>query len=203
MVVGVAVVLVADGLVVSTGAAMAAGADVVVVGGAVVVVPVVDGAGVVVGAVVVVPPVVVGAPLVVVGVVVGAAIGFHFRDQPIAWGWTNADNGTLAGLYIVTLTTLATPLIFFAIIEAFVHTQFTRRQGIKMFAICAVNIVAAFAVGLTILNVFQPGTKWRESFERHAQAVAKADGTGSQGASQPASALSLLRSSWPGDGSAP
>ena len=110
---------------------------------------------------------------------IGAAIGFLFRDQPILGRWTNADNGTLAGFYIVTLTTLATPLIFFAIIEAFVHTQFTRRQGIKMFAICAVNIAAAFAIGLTILNVFQPGTKWRETFEKHAQQAAKADGAGS------------------------
>lgn len=111
---------------------------------------------------------------------IGAAIGFLFRDQPILGSWTNADNGTLAGFYIVTLTTLATPLIFFAIIEAFVHTQFTRRQGLKMFAICAVNIAAAFAIGLTILNVFQPGTKWRETFEKHAQQAAQADGAGSQ-----------------------
>lgn len=111
---------------------------------------------------------------------IGAAIGFLFRDQPILGRWTNADNGTLAGLYIVTLTTLATPLIFFAIVEAFVHTQFTRRQGIKMFAICAVNIAAAFAIGLAILNVFQPGAMWRETFEKHAQQAAHADGAGAQ-----------------------
>src|SRR5215212_10230265 len=94
---------------------------------------------------------------VVLGVAVGTVLGICFKKEPIAFGWTNADLGKIAGLYIQLLTSLATPLIFLAIVEAFVQTHITARQGIKMFLICALNIAVAFAIGLTILNTFQPG----------------------------------------------
>lgn len=100
---------------------------------------------------------------VVLGVIIGAALGIVFKKEPIIGGWTNGDLGKLAALYIQLLTSLATPLIFLAIVEAFVQTHISGRQGLKMFVICAVNIAVAFAIGLTILNVWQPGAQWQES----------------------------------------
>jgi DAACS family dicarboxylate/amino acid:cation (Na+ or H+) symporter len=98
---------------------------------------------------------------VVIGVAIGTVIGLVFRDREIGFGWTSGHLGIVAGLYIQLLTALATPLIFFAIVEAFVRTNISGRQGLKMFVICAVNIAVAFAIGLVILNVWQPGQTWR------------------------------------------
>ena len=110
---------------------------------------------------------------ILIGLVVGAAIGQYFGREPILFRWNYEDNKTLAALYVQFLTTLATPLIFFAIVEAFVQTPLTGRQGVRMFLICAMNIVFAFAIGLTILNVFQPGKEWSKDFAERADAVAK------------------------------
>ena len=110
---------------------------------------------------------------ILIGLLIGVAIGQIFGRDPILFGWNYEDNKTLAGLYVQFLTTLATPLIFFAIVEAFVQTPLTGRQGLKMFLICAANIAVAFVIGLTILNVFQPGKQWSRDFAERADAVAR------------------------------
>jgi Na+/H+-dicarboxylate symporter len=98
---------------------------------------------------------------VLLGAVIGAALGYQFGQRPFLAGWTTADLARLGGLYIRLLTALATPLIFFAILDAFARTRITGWQGLKMLLVCGVNIVAAFAIGLAILNVWQPGLSWR------------------------------------------
>ena len=112
---------------------------------------------------------------VLAGVLLGAAIGFAFGAKPIAFGGTTAELGEIAGLYIQLLTTLATPLIFFAILDAFVRTNITGRQGAKMFAICGLNVVVAFAIGLTIINVWQPGRAWQGTLASRAETVASGE----------------------------
>jgi len=101
---------------------------------------------------------------VVLGVVLGTLLGLLFGSKEIVLGWTTAHLGVIAGLYIQLLTALATPLIFFAIVEAFVRTEISGRQGLKMFVICAVNIAVAFTIGLVILNVWEPGRVWKGKF---------------------------------------
>lgn len=111
------------------------------------------------------------------GVIIGALVGYCFQSvkQPdgtrlpaeILFQWTTADLGVVAKMYIDLLTTLATPLIFFAVAEAFVRTVITRRQGVKMFAICAFNIAVAFVIGLSILNYFEPGKGWQNAYSEH------------------------------------
>jgi DAACS family dicarboxylate/amino acid:cation (Na+ or H+) symporter len=98
---------------------------------------------------------------VLLGVALGIAIGGSFGRDEIAFGWTTADLARLGGLYIRLLTALAMPLIFFAILDAFARTQITGRQGLKMLLVCGVNIAAAFAVGLLILNTWHPGRSWQ------------------------------------------
>ncbi|HWL08620.1 MAG TPA: dicarboxylate/amino acid:cation symporter [Planctomicrobium sp.] len=101
---------------------------------------------------------------VLLGVMIGGILGFSFEQKEIGLGWSNSDFGLISGLYVQLLTALATPLIFFAIVDAFVRTNISGRKGIKMVCICAINVVAAFAIGLTILNVWKPGTAWSEKF---------------------------------------
>ena len=98
---------------------------------------------------------------VLLGVAIGTALGIIFGSREIVLGWRNDDLAALGGLYIRLLTALATPLIFFAIVDAFVQTRISGWQGLKMLLICGVNIAVAFAIGLTILNVWQPGRTWQ------------------------------------------
>jgi Na+/H+-dicarboxylate symporter len=139
---------------------------------------------------------------VLLGVIAGAAIGLIFGNHEIAFGWTNAHLGEIARLYIQVLTALATPLIFFAIVEAFVKTEITGRQGAKMFLICALNIAVAFFIGLVILNLWQPGRTWKGQLVAAAGTDTKDDGseTGPKAAPLPAppglslSPLEIIRS---------
>jgi DAACS family dicarboxylate/amino acid:cation (Na+ or H+) symporter len=110
----------------------------------------------------------------ILGVIVGTLLGVFFRQDEIAFGWTNSHLGILAGLYIQLLTAMATPLIFLAIIEAFVKTNISGSQGLKMFFICAANITVAFIIGLVILNVWQPGRTWQAEFSKEAAGIATA-----------------------------
>jgi DAACS family dicarboxylate/amino acid:cation (Na+ or H+) symporter len=98
---------------------------------------------------------------VLIGVIVGATLGILFGDREIVFGWKNADLAVLGGLYIRLLTVLATPLIFFAIVDAFVQTRISGWQGLKLAFVCCINIAVAFAIGLTVLNVWQPGRTWQ------------------------------------------
>ncbi len=112
---------------------------------------------------------------VLAGVLLGAAIGLTFGTRPIVFGGTTAELGEIGGLYIQLLTALATPLIFFAILDAFVRTHITGRQGAKMFVICGINIAVAFAIGLTIINVWQPGRAWQGTLATRAQTVVSSE----------------------------
>ena len=140
---------------------------------------------------------------VLLGVIAGAATGLVFGNREIVFGWTNAHFGEIARLYIQVLTALATPLIFFAIVEAFVKTEITGRQGAKMFLICALNIAVAFFIGLVILNVWQPGRTWKGQLAEAAGTDTKDDGseTGPKATTLPAppkdlslSPLEIIRS---------
>src|SRR5690606_20771787 len=78
---------------------------------------------------------------VLLGVVLGTAIGHLFGTEPILFDVTTRHLGELGMLVIRLLTTLCTPLILFAILDAFVRTQITGRQGGHMVMICSLNIV--------------------------------------------------------------
>jgi Na+/H+-dicarboxylate symporter len=98
---------------------------------------------------------------ILLGVAIGSVLGLVFGDREIVLGWDNKDLAVLAGLYIRLLTALATPLIFFAIVDAFVQTRISGWQGLKLILICCANIAVAFAIGLAILNIWQPGRTWQ------------------------------------------
>lgn len=102
---------------------------------------------------------------VLVGVMLGALVGYWFEREPIVAGFGCQELERLGNLVIMLLKALATPLVFFAIVDAFISTEITGRQGLKLVVICAINIVVAFAIGLALLNTLQPGSNWRGRME--------------------------------------
>lgn len=102
---------------------------------------------------------------VLIAVVLGAAIGAIFGQDPYLGGLRNEHLGTLGLLVVKLLKTLAIPLIFVAILDAFIRTHLPLSQGTKLVAICAVNVTVAMTIGLTIMNLWQPGLAWKGHVE--------------------------------------
>ncbi len=99
---------------------------------------------------------------VLAGVAIGSMLGVSFGTTPFLGGFlTNEALGQLGLLVIRLLKTLATPLVFLAILDAFIHCNISFRHGGRLLAICGVNLLAALLLGLTIMNGFTPGEAWR------------------------------------------
>ncbi len=97
---------------------------------------------------------------VVLGVLAGVLLGVVFRHEPWFFGLSNADLGPLGMLVIRLLKALATPLIFFAIIDAFLKTEIEARAGLRLAAVCLLNVSVAMIVGLALLNTLRSGDSW-------------------------------------------
>jgi Na+/H+-dicarboxylate symporter len=107
-----------------------------------------------------------GIPLylkVVIGILCGAAVGWHFKQEPFWKGGslTTDDLGQLGMLVIRLLKALATPLVFFGIVESLAKTTISGRHGLKLLFICIFNVTIAFAIGITLMNTIRPGEKWK------------------------------------------
>jgi Na+/H+-dicarboxylate symporter len=98
---------------------------------------------------------------VIVAVVLGATLGAVFGSDPYLGGLRNEHLGQLGLLVIKLLKALAVPLIFFAVLDAFVRTSFSWKQGGKLLLICLANVSVAMLIGLAIMRVWQPGLTWR------------------------------------------
>jgi len=123
---------------------------------------------------------------VLVGVVLGAALGVAFGTRPIVGHLTNQQLGDVGLLVIRLLKTLAVPLILFAILDAFLRTSISARQGGRLILISLVNVSVAFAIGLTLINLLRPGDRWRGRLsELSGAAVAPAVGTAPQATLDP------------------
>lgn len=103
---------------------------------------------------------------VIIGATIGTLLGVFFGSEPYLWGLLkNETLGQLGMLVIRLLKTLATPLIFVAILDAFIHTEIKFLHGKRLLGICAVNLMVAMLIGLTIMNVFTPGESWSNHIE--------------------------------------
>ncbi|HEY2731236.1 MAG TPA: dicarboxylate/amino acid:cation symporter [Polyangia bacterium] len=81
-----------------------------------------------------------------VGLAVGPVLGA--RAEPL---------GELGKLVIQLIKAVATPLLFFAIVDAILRTEVRGRQGAIMLAFAAGSSSVALAIGLVLANVFHPG----------------------------------------------
>jgi Na+/H+-dicarboxylate symporter len=91
------------------------------------------------------------------GVLVGIVLGLVFGPRPILFGASTADLGRLGMLVIKLLKALAVPLVFFAILDAFVKTDISWKKGIRLIFICVFNASVALCIGLSIMNSLEPG----------------------------------------------
>ena len=98
---------------------------------------------------------------VLIGVALGTLCGLVFGEGPILLGLTNKHLGDLGLLVIRLLRAMAVLLIFFAVVDAFVRTEISGKQGLKLVAICTVNVCIAFLIGMTLINTFRPGEAWK------------------------------------------
>ena len=98
---------------------------------------------------------------VLIAVIVGTIVGGLFGQEPYLGGLRNEQLGRLGMWVIVVLKTLAVPLIFFAVLDAFLTTVLPLRQGTRLILICLINVSVAMAIGLVIMNTWQPGLSWR------------------------------------------
>lgn len=91
------------------------------------------------------------------GVIAGIVLGLLFGSQPIVFGVHASDLGRLGMLVVKLLKALAVPLVFFAILDAFVKTDISWKKGVRLIFICIFNASVALTIGLSIMNVLQPG----------------------------------------------
>ncbi|MDX1935135.1 MAG: dicarboxylate/amino acid:cation symporter [Capsulimonadales bacterium] len=111
------------------------------------------------------------AAQVLIAALLGLLLGVIFGKSPYLGGLRNSDLGALGMLVIKALRALAVPLVFFAILDAFTRTRIPLRKGIRLVLICLVNVSVAMAIGLTLLNTFRPGDRWRGHLEQLALSV--------------------------------
>ncbi|MBI3735449.1 dicarboxylate/amino acid:cation symporter, partial [Candidatus Sumerlaeota bacterium] len=92
---------------------------------------------------------------ILVGMALGAVAG-------TIWGKSVAPLGELGKVIITLIKTLAAPLLFFAIIDAFLHMKVRARAAGWMAGISAINAVIALAIGMMLSNTFHPGERLAE-----------------------------------------
>lgn len=110
---------------------------------------------------------------VLIGVALGILSGISFGTGPIVAGLRNEDLGMLGMLVIRLLKALAIPLIFFAILDAFLRVQIRARNGLRLVVICLANVSVAFTIGLLVMNTLRPGDAWRGRLEEIAGFIEK------------------------------
>ena len=72
---------------------------------------------------------------VVIAVICGTIVGALFGQEPYFGGLRNEQLGRLGMFVILLLKTLAIPLIFFAVLDAFLTTVLPLRQGTRLILI--------------------------------------------------------------------
>jgi Na+/H+-dicarboxylate symporter len=87
---------------------------------------------------------------ILVGMAAGALVGVLAGPQA-------APLGEFGKVIIQAIKTLAAPLLFCAILDAFLRTHIQARSAARMVAISSVNAAIAVAIGLTVSNVLKPG----------------------------------------------
>jgi Na+/H+-dicarboxylate symporter len=112
---------------------------------------------------------------ILIGVTLGIGAGLVIsRDLASEFN----DFGMLA---IRFLKALATPLILFAVLDAFLRIHIPAVKGLKMVCISLVNAAVAIAIGLGVANVLQTGTQWKGHLEEVTQEVKKAEAPPKEG----------------------
>jgi Na+/H+-dicarboxylate symporter len=109
---------------------------------------------------------------VVGAMVIGLAIGPYIKPN------VAAPLGEFGKLVIQLIKGVATPLLFFAIIQAILKTSIAGRSAVRMLVIATVNVSIAVAIGLLASNLLRPGEHLTLSKPPDAAAAATASYAG-------------------------
>lgn len=82
--------------------------------------------------------------------VAGTCLGLIIPDHAVKFM-------PLSGWILQLIKAAATPLVFFAILEAILRFRVSGRDFIKLFVVTSINASLAVAVGLLVANYFKPG----------------------------------------------
>ncbi|TBR23251.1 dicarboxylate/amino acid:cation symporter [bacterium] len=88
---------------------------------------------------------------IALGMLVGGLLGAFLGPRA-------APLGELGKLVITLIKAAAAPLLFLAIVQAIVKTEVCARDGVRMVFVATLNASLALALGLTLSNVFKPGS---------------------------------------------
>ena len=112
---------------------------------------------------------------VLLGIVVGTLMGKESPlSQPAGAGAVLKGLGDIGMLVIKALRALAVPLVFFAILDAFVKTRIAARSFGRLLIICLINVTVAMTIGLTLLNTLKPGRYWQSNLTQLVAEIAGA-----------------------------
>ena len=87
---------------------------------------------------------------IIAAMVLGGLVGWYFGKKV-------ERLGEIGSVIIDLIKGLAGPLLFFAVLDAFLRTQVKARSAALMVAISLTNATIAVLIGLTISNILQPG----------------------------------------------
>ena len=86
----------------------------------------------------------------IAGVICGSILGPRAKEL-----------GLIGTTVIGMIKALAGPLILFAILDAFLMSPMSWKQGRRMLAIALFNATIAIAIGLFLANFLRPGEGWK------------------------------------------
>ena len=87
---------------------------------------------------------------ILAGVGLGVIVGLIFREHA-------APLAIPSKLVLRLLGALAPPLILLAVVQALMHANIPRRDGLRLVFLLVLNTLVAICVGLLVANVFRPG----------------------------------------------
>lgn len=101
---------------------------------------------------------------ILVAMILGGIVGVWLGPRA-------AGLGKVGEIVLEMVKGLAAPLLFFAILDAFLRTEVRARSGFIMVAISAINAAIAIVVGLTLSNVIRPGDGFAAAMKTDPEAL--------------------------------
>lgn len=86
-----------------------------------------------------------------IAIVLGIFVGIIFGNQVVFLG-------ALGSVLITAIKTVAVPLIFFAVLDSLLSSEIHWRNVKPLLGVILVNTMCAAIIGLTLSNLFKPGT---------------------------------------------
>jgi len=91
-----------------------------------------------------------GIGWIIAAMIAGAALGLTFPETAVKFA-------PLSKLVLQLIKAAATPLVFFAVLEAILRYRVAGGDFLKLLTVTLVNASVAISIGLLVANIFEPG----------------------------------------------